>query len=244
VTNGGSYQPAEYWARRLQAHFDLRGTGHLSFSPLYNRLVYRRKRRVLRAALADVSEVSPALDVGAGTGWAVHELLKTGADVEGCDLTDVAVAGLNTRFPGVGFFRCELGTNPLPRPDATYNLVTLLDVAYHITDDDRFAAAVCELARVLRHGGALVATDSFGPEDAAPQPHVRFRSAGTWKAAGAAAGLRLEATRPLYSWLSRDRRSSRLVALPDAIRGALEYGLEYALPRPPHLRCATLIRER
>jgi SAM-dependent methyltransferase len=243
VANGRSYQPAEYWSRRLAEHFDLRGTGHLSYSPLYNRWVYRRKRRILGAALEDVAAVDPALDVGAGTGWAVHELLKLGADVEGCDLTDVAVARLGERFPGSAFFRCELGTDPLPRSEAAYNLVTMLDVAYHITDDDRWARAVHEVARVLRPGGGLLVTDSFALEDSAPQPHVRFRSEATWKATGAAAGLRLRATRPLYSWLSRDRRSSRLVALPDGLRGAVEYALEHALPRPPHLRCATFIRE-
>jgi hypothetical protein len=86
-------------------------------------------------------------------------------------------------------------------------------------------------------------TDSFGVQDSAPHPHVRFRSQATWRATAAAAALRLHTVRPLYSWLSRSRRGSRLVMLPDGVRGAVEYGLERALPRPPHLRCATLIRD-
>jgi SAM-dependent methyltransferase len=238
-----SYQPAQYWSRRLEEHYDLRGAGHLSFSPAYNRWLYRQKRRVLRAALDDASQTSPALDVGAGTGWVVNELLSMGSDVEGCDISDVAVVRLGQRFPASAFFRCELGVEPLPRADAAYNLVTLLDVAYHITDDENWARAVGELARVLRPGGVLIATDSFGAEDSASRAHVRFRSAATWRAAAARAGLRPHTLRPLHSWLSRDRRSSRFVVLPDAIRGAVDYGLERALPRPPHLRCATLIRE-
>jgi hypothetical protein len=66
VTKSGGYQPAEYWSRRLQEHFDLRGTGYLSYSSRYNRWLYRRKRRVLRAALHDVPDASLALDVGPG----------------------------------------------------------------------------------------------------------------------------------------------------------------------------------
>jgi SAM-dependent methyltransferase len=243
VTNGRSYQPAEYWSRRLEEHFDLRGTGYVSYSPRYNRWMYRRKGRVLRAALGDVAETSPALDGGAGTGWAVSELLKAGSEVEGCDITNIAVRRLRERFPAVAFFRCELGVDPLPRADATYNLVTLLDVAYHITGDEQWARAVREPARVLRPGGALVVTDSFGAEDSGPEPHVRFRSAATWTATAAAVGLRLHGVRPLYRWLSRSRRGSRLVLLPDGLRGGIEYALERVLPRPSHLRCATLIRD-
>jgi SAM-dependent methyltransferase len=243
VRSGRTYRPAEYWSRRLEDHFDLRGTGHLSYSPAYNRWVYRRKRQVLHSALRDVRQTSPALDVGAGTGWVVNELLAAGNDVEGCDVTDVAVERLRQRFPRIPFFRCELGSDRLPRPDATYNLVTMLDVSYHITDDDDWRRAVEELARVLQPHGALVVTDSFAAEDEAPSPHVHFRSAAAWSRAAAAAGLRLRAVRPLYSWLSRSRRSSRLSVLPDEVRGVVEYGLERALPRAPHLRCATLIRD-
>jgi SAM-dependent methyltransferase len=141
-------------------------------------------------------------------------------------------------------FRCELGIDSLPRPDAAFSLVTMIDVAYHITDDDQWSRALREVARVLRAGGALIATDGFGTADVPAEAHVRFRSTATWEAAVEEVDLRLRFVRPLYGWLSRGRRSSRLVVLPDGLRGALEYTLEHALPRPAHLRCATIVKER
>jgi hypothetical protein len=70
--------------------------------------------------------------------------------------------------------------------------------------------------------------------DRHPQPHVRFRSRARWEAALAGAGLELVALEPCFRWLSRERAVRGFGRLPDATRGALEYGLERVAPRPAH----------
>lgn len=232
------YRPAEYWSRLLESDFSLRGTGHICYSCGYNVWMYRRKRHVLRRALRDVPKPARALDVGSGVGWVVGELLRWGADVEGCDITEVSVRRLRERHPAVPFFQVELGTDPLPPPDEAFDLVTILDVTFHITDDARWEAGVADIARVLRPGGHLIVTDGFGRKDVEPWEHVRFRSLARWRRTADATGLKLRALRPCYRWLSRDLDEVWVRSLPGKVRGAMEYILEYAVPRSPHMRCA------
>lgn len=236
------YRPQEYWNERLTRDFSLRGTGHIAYSDAYNRWLYRAKATALRRALAGLQPPLRALDVGSGVGWVVDRLRRWGADVDGCDIADVAVQRLRERFPGSTFFSASLGDSPLPVDDATYGLVTLLDVSYHITDDDRWRAAVSDLARVLAPGGRLLATDAFDAVDSQPAPHVRHRSQAAWERAASESGLVLRRVHPLYRWLSRDRDTRWWSRLPDGTRGAIELGLEHVVPRHPHLRIAVLER--
>jgi SAM-dependent methyltransferase len=234
----------EYWSRRLRSHYSLRGTGHLSYSEGYNAWLYRAKRRALRPVLAGIDPGDRVLDVGSGTGWVVAELLARGARVEGCDIAGVAVERLRATFPDVEFFELALGSDPIPRPDASFDAITALDVLYHVTDDDSWISAVTELSRVLRPGGTLIASDGLGETDREPAAHVRFRSLARWRQAADTAGLELAETRPLYRWLSRDPGDGGMGRLPGSVRGPIEYGLELVWRRPSHMRLAVLRRVR
>ena len=236
-----AYDPQGYWSNRLGEHFDLRGTGHLDYDARYNRWLYREKARALRWGLDSAREGDSVLDVGSGVGWVVDQLLSRGLSTEGCDISPDAVHRLSNRFPAARFFQLSLGTDPIPRPDGSYDVVTMLDVAYHVTDDQLWLEGLREVARVLRPGGRLIISDGLGPADRTPAPHVRFRSATTWGQADAV-GLTISGTRPYFRWLSRDKDAWGFRHLPDGVRGAVEYGLERLVRRPPHMRCAVLTR--
>jgi SAM-dependent methyltransferase len=240
---GGQYEPEEYWSKRLERDFNLRGTGHIAYSERYNAWLYRRKARALRRALEGDRRGTRALDAGSGVGWVVAELLRVGARVEGFDIAELAVDRLRIDFPEANFFRLTLGAEPIPRPNQSYDVITAMDVLYHITDDVSWTNAVEELGRVLRFGGKLIVSDGLGATDETVAEHVRLRSRERWNHAASRAGLELTALDPLYRWLSRPQRSL-LSRLPDGLRGALEYGLEYGLPRRPHMRCAVFCRRR
>lgn len=238
------YRPEDYWSRRLEREFNLRGTGQQDYDEAYNAWLYRAKRRALGRALRRAGDPSSALDVGSGVGWVVKELRRRDIRVEGCDIALVAVERLRELFPDSTFFRVSVGEEPIPRPDATFDLVTALDVTYHMTDEEIWRTAVMEMGRVLRTGGCLIVIDALGDQDLAVADHVRFRSLGTWSSAAASAGLEVEAVLPCYRWLSRGRSASRLSRLDDGTRGAVEYALEWLVPRAPHMRCAVLRRHR
>lgn len=237
------YEPTEYWSDRLRGELGLRATGHWVYSEAYNRWLYRAKRRALTKALAGVGPGFAALDVGSGTGWVVAQLLERGATVDGSDIAEPAVAALQERYPRLTFFELTIGTDRVPGPDASYDVVTAMDVLYHVTDDANWLGAVRELTRVLRPGGRLVVTDGLDSTDRDPAPHVRFRSIGRWLQAANDAGLELDQSGPLFRWLSRSRHETPgFRRLPDSVRGPVEYALELSAPRRPHMRWAAFVK--
>jgi SAM-dependent methyltransferase len=233
----------EYWDGRLSADPSLRGTGHVSYDEHYNRWMYKRKGDVLARALRPVAAGSRALDIGSGVGWVIEAVQAAGAaHVDGADIAPAAVALLQKRFPGSTIVCHAVGGEPLPFPSASYDLVTMMDVAYHITDDDLLAAGLRDIARLLVADGVLLVSDGLGAASREPAPHVRFRSRSAWESMAQDAGLRIDVCTALYSWLSRDIHESRLRVLPDRVRGAFEYAGERVVPRRPHLQLATLRR--
>ncbi|HYI38552.1 MAG TPA: methyltransferase domain-containing protein [Thermoleophilaceae bacterium] len=237
------YEPRTYWSKRLDEHFSLQGVGHVAYTDGYNRWLYRAKRDALDKALAGVGQGPDALDVGSGVGWVVAELRARGLHVQGCDITDVAVERLTERFPDSRFFQASVGERPLPCEDDSFDVITMMDVAYHITDDALWKAAVADLGRVLRPGGRLVVTDGMRDEPANPASHVRFRTRAQWTEAARPAGMEMLGQGSLYRWLSRDRGLRGWRRLPDGPRGAVEYALERLHAGSPHMSWASLEKQ-
>ncbi|MEA2232184.1 MAG: hypothetical protein QOD83_2000 [Solirubrobacteraceae bacterium] len=113
---------------------------------------YRGRRRVLRATLDGLALPWPCaiLDAGCGSGRTLDELSDYG-DAWGVDLSREAVNATRARGHEASLAEVE----DLPFPDASFDLVTCLDVIEHTPDDRR---TLSELRRVTRPGGALVVT--------------------------------------------------------------------------------------
>ncbi len=234
-----SFDARDYWNDRLTSTWSVAGTGHQQYSAGYNRWLYRAKRRVLRRALRSVP-IGEALDIGSGTGWVLRELLGHRWRVAGCDVAPVAVERLRRELPGVAVTLVDAGRDRLPGPDGSVDLVTALDVAYHLVEHTGFSHLLSEVGRVLRPGGILVVSDMFGAKDVVPAEHVHFRSADRWRAAAEPAGLAVAQLLPYFRRLSRDEPASRLRILPDAWRGAVEYAADVVAPEPSWMHLAVL----
>jgi SAM-dependent methyltransferase len=116
---------------------------------------YAGMRAISFALLGDAPRAADGgtprlLDSGCGTGSIVRHLSARGRAV-GVDLSPEAVRLAHGR--GAAVARAELLA--LPFADGTFDAVTSFDVIYHrwVKDD---AAAVREMARVLRPGGVLL----------------------------------------------------------------------------------------
>ena len=141
---------------------------------------YAGMRALSLAVLADpLSRVAPAgraariLDAGCGTGNNLLHLARHGRAV-GVDLSEEALRFCRTR----GVAAALGGLMALPFPDGAFDCVTSFDVIYHrwVEDD---AAAVREMARVLRPGGLLLgaspAARAPGGHDEAVHSRHRYR---------------------------------------------------------------------
>lgn len=115
---------------------------------------YIGRRRIIEGFVADicrrVTDRRPRiLDVGCGTGANLIMLSKHG-DAEGVDVSEDALAFCRER----GLDKVRLGAGEeLPYEDATFDLVTALDVVEHMDDD---LAGLSEMRRVLRPGGRVL----------------------------------------------------------------------------------------
>jgi SAM-dependent methyltransferase len=114
---------------------------------------YRGRRRIVRAVIdgIELPDAPRLLDAGCGSGRTLDELAAYGT-VAGVELEPLGVEAARRRGHG------DVQVAPveaIPHPDASFDLVTCLDVIEHTPDDVR---SLRELRRVTRPGGALVVT--------------------------------------------------------------------------------------
>jgi len=114
---------------------------------------YRGRRAVIAAELERLPLVRPAhvLDAGCGSGRTLIELARYG-EVSGIELNEDAAAVARSR----GAFDVRVGRlEELPFKDASFDLITCLDVLEHTPDD---TATLRELRRASKPGGWLLLT--------------------------------------------------------------------------------------
>ena len=137
------------------------------------------RRHVLDApmlALARGRGFRTALDIGCGEGRFCRMLAAEGIATTGIDPTLRLLDAARTRDPQGNYLQAR--AEALPFADASFDLVvsylTLIDI-------DDYAAAIAEMARVLRPGGSLLIANLNS-----------FSTAGDWTAEGKAAGFLID----------------------------------------------------
>ena len=171
-----------------------------------------------------------ALDVGCGDGARYGARVHaSGVEIHGVDISEVAVEfararGINARVASL--------VDPLPYPDASFDVAVCLEVLEHLVDP---AIVTREIARVLKPGGRallsvpnsafwttrveLMFTGHFNPrgspvtQRAFPwrDPHLRFFNFSSMKAMLAESGLRTVKNGGLECQFLRIRGANRVL---------------------------------
>ena len=188
-----NFDPKQYWEERLKKHCDLEGVGCIGRSATLNQFLYRAKTRAMNRALSRLplalaSSNLRMLDIGAGTGFWIDYFLAKGVNsITGIDIAPSAVSSLKAKYSKLTDktleFRCtDIASSDLSlKPDI--DLVTAIDVLYHIIADEKFYRAIKNVAQVLKPGGYLFLTDilSSQRDDISPQQHVHWRGLDQYK---------------------------------------------------------------
>jgi SAM-dependent methyltransferase len=159
--------------------------------PIYEQLLHDLK------VLVDSGKV---LDVGSGSGRWVRYFLQRfqPAQLTGIDFTQASIDLLNRRYSNVPTTRTVFRRVDLTQPeldlDERFDLINVMNVLFHIPEQDRFMSAMRNLASHLAPGGRIVTTE-YLPRQTMRTSWMLVRSRYDFEAAAAAVGLRIIATK-------------------------------------------------
>jgi SAM-dependent methyltransferase len=244
------FDPQGYWEARLTRNYTLDGVGYIGLSEAYNAWMYRVRRHVflrrMRSLVPDMSR-QRVLDVGSGTGFYIERWHELGAgSVTGSDLTDVAVRKLREKHPGDAFVQFDAGGNGRPFEDASFSLISMVDVLYHIVDDANYRRAFDNVFALLQPGGHFVFSENFLHRGSVRLEHQASRSLTEIEGTARAAGFEVVDRRPVFAlmnapidapgrvsarWWELVRRITRRGEKAGAALGAVLYPFELGLVR-------------
>jgi SAM-dependent methyltransferase len=197
--------PSAYWERRLATRSGLEPVGVSALGAGFNRWAYRVRatgfERAVARSLAG-APVGPVLDVGSGTGFYIDLWRRLGAErVVGSDLSPTAVAQLRDARPGLEVVRLDIGAEDAVSAaglqPGSFAAISVMDVLFHILDEDRYRAAFTNLATLLAGGGIVIFTEDMATRDRGRRIKVT-RSARTTRRAWRSAGLHRVSRSPLF----------------------------------------------
>ena len=233
-------------ARRVQAQFggsaaaSVTSAGHAAGEDLDRLVAWGAARRPDRV-----------LDLATGGGHTALPFAAIARRVVAVDLTEPMLRAAREHVQARGGAHIEFvaaDTSALPFGDGAFDVVTCRTAAHHFAD---VAAAVRQIQRVLRPGGAFLLQDILGHDDAEASAfileverrrdpsHVRSYRAAEWKAFLRAAGLTVMEDAVIWKirewgdWTGRMRMSTEarheletlVRAAPERCRAAFDFKL-------------------
>jgi len=243
------FDPKAYWEKRLTLAYGFQGVGYLSLGLSYNRWLYRLRKHVFRRTARQIIASHPSgkiLDIGSGTGFYIDQWKELGMKrITGSDFTETAVSHLKARHPGSEFYVLDIGGDQTIWQGGSFDMISAMDVLFHIVDDARYERAIKNIHALLKPGGWFLWTENFlrnGREIYAP--HEVYRSLETIGKILQSAGFEIVSRRPMFWLMNAPVDSTNLLlglwwkSLEKIIRfhnlignllGALLFPLEFAL---------------
>ncbi len=154
-----------YWERTLEKNYNLRGTGCLSLGKNYNKWLYKIKLksflRIIKKLNQDIKN-KDVLDVGSGTGFYIEAWNNLGAKtILGTDITYTAIKNLKKKFLTNEFFQLDIGDEQIIPELKQYDIISAIDVLFHIVDDARYERAIKNIYNLLRSDGIFIFSENF-----------------------------------------------------------------------------------
>jgi SAM-dependent methyltransferase len=180
-----TYNPSVYWESRLSSRFNLTGVGYRSLGTAYNEKLYKARVRALERGLnylnRPIDANTSVMEIGCGTGFFTGYCANRGVTTyTGVDITAVSVQNLSRIFPHFNFIQADITQDTFSVP-ASFDIVLIADVLYHIVDDTGFERALYNISQTLKPGGLLIISDVFPSSTVQIAPHVRLRSFATYQ---------------------------------------------------------------
>jgi SAM-dependent methyltransferase len=157
-------EPRSYWEEHHALGDSLDTVGWTGLGRAFNGWMYAVRRRVFKRIVPRHVPIGPdtrVLDIGSGTGFYLRLWRELGArQIDGRDLSARAVERLERAFPQSSIRAFDLGAE---HPDLApeYDVVSAMDMLFHILDEDAYRRAIANLAALVRPGGHVVLTENL-----------------------------------------------------------------------------------
>jgi SAM-dependent methyltransferase len=204
------YVPDEYWQALVagQTGGELDEVGWEDMGRSFNALAYRLRGRALTALLErDIRDHrNPRVfEAGYGVGYYLAGWQRLGAKcVVGVDISASARNNCAARFPDFDLRQGDV-SRVAEWADygglrGSFDVVTAIDVIYHLVDEEAATRALASLAALVAPGGVLVVTDKFVPGGDAVREagHVVRRPLPWYEQVVARGGLRFDSMVPVF----------------------------------------------
>jgi SAM-dependent methyltransferase len=206
-----SYTPEKYWEERLNNNFNLIGVGYHSFNEKYNKWLYKAKVRALNKAYKNNNielEDKNILDIGCGTGFFVEQCkLCNVKSVFGIDITQTSISKLQKNYSQYSFKKLNIGEEIINFKNK-FDIISIFDVFYHITDDEKFNIALQNIKNACHKDSYLLLTDQFGSKNNFSSQHAKFRSMHEYKKIFQKLNFEIIDIIPMYFVLNYPTRST------------------------------------
>ncbi len=198
------YEPLSYWSNRLKEGSRLAATGTRPFGEEYQRYLYRLKERSITRILRpyrDRIQDGRVLNVGCGWGYFEPMFKRMGArEVVGVDFVDETIRELKATRPEFEYHRANISEPwPVALQGRTFDLVTSIDVLYHIVHPESFTHALRNLCGACDpDGGLLMWSDAPQRKNSEAHPHCRYRTRQDYQPELERHGFIVRETMPMY----------------------------------------------
>jgi SAM-dependent methyltransferase len=164
----------DYWESLHRKNYGLTSVGYIGVGKPFNAWMYRVRRRVFRKTmqpfLPERNDLE-ILDIGSGTGFYLERWRELGFQkVSGSDVSEMAVERLRERYPAFDIAQLDIGEDPAGLTGRRFDIVSIVDVLFHITSERKYRQAFLNLAKLVKPGGILVFSENFvhqtGPREA------------------------------------------------------------------------------
>jgi len=205
-----AYQPETHWGELHRSGDGLTVVGYPGLGLAFNRWQYRARLVAFRRLLAKPAlwparqprlETLRVLDGAFGVGAYAQWFGERGVErYVGIDLSDAAVARGRERFPDFEFLQSDLAELGGEQRAALgrFDIVTAVDVLYHIVDDERCRHALHNLAACVDRNGVLIFSDILPGVAYDAASHVRRRSQAFYRTELDHIGFELVALQPVH----------------------------------------------
>ena len=201
------FSSGEYWQKRVQGDIDLGVVGQRSLGRAYNEYIYKRRTDVLQEILASI-HFDPGLynilDIGCGSGYYVSYWHTLGIrQLQGVDISADSISKLQKLYPEYTFTQADITEEDSAKHLAgKFSIITIFDVLYHITDDEKVRTLLKTVSACLKEDGYVIIFDQLCKHDYMLSPHVKFRSEEMFASLLRQADLGVIKKEPLFVFLA------------------------------------------